>query len=135
MSEMNHGFFARLAQKLPNFKKQIGEQLQKRKLSQNGASKTPICQVCGAKFSIKTTLALGAPIPKYCAACNELLDSGCGAFVTLEQPARFWIGLGVKPEFAGKVAVISTEQMDTIQRADKAKALKAQETQNGEAPA
>lgn len=119
MSQLNEPFFARLAQKLPGFKSQVAKAAQARKACRNGTCgpPKPICGVCGAQFGIKTALVLGAPIPKFCPTCQDALDDGCTAFVTLEKPARFWIGKGTKPELSGKMAVVSKDQMDAIERA------------------
>lgn len=125
MSELNHSFFERLAQKLPGLKKQYAEAAQKKRAAKNGHLTKPICSVCGAEFSVKATIVITAVIPKNCPTCQSALDDGCTAFVTLEKPARFWIGKGTKPELVGKVVVISKEHMDAIlrirERLDKAK--------------
>ena len=131
MSELNPAFFQRLANKLPGMKAQVAKAAQARKACRNGTCgpPKPICGICGAQFGIKTALVLGAPIPKFCPPCNEKLEAGCGAFVTLEKPARYWIGAGVHAQFVGKVSVISAEQMDVIQRAMKYE--QEQEQSNG----
>lgn len=119
MSELTPEFFSRLAQKLPGMKAQIGEAIKKSRLKRNGplVDGEPPCQICGEKFSVKTQVILQTEHPiQHCPRCQEILDKGGGAFVTVEKKARFWIGFGVQPALAGKVKVVSSEEMDAIER-------------------
>lgn len=122
MTELNDAYFERLAQKMPGLKRQVAKAIQDKRASRNGKPPNPICGVCGKEFSVKATLVLGAPIPKYCPDCNEALEDGSAAFITLEKPARFWLGKGAKPEFVGKVTVLTTLEMDAVMAAAKQKA-------------
>lgn len=120
MSQLNDNFFRHLAQKLPGFKKALGEQLQKQKLKRNGALDQTICGICGAKYSLKTQILLKQERPiQYCQDCETALNDGNAAFVTVEKKPRFWIGKGTHPQFASKVTVVTFEQMDAIERANK----------------
>lgn len=130
MSELNEGFFNRLARKLPGMKKQVAKAAQERKAKKNGTLPKPVCGICGKELSVKTSLILRAPIPRNCPACQGQLDGGCTAFVTIGKDAQFWIGKGAKAEFVGKTVVISQEQMSAILRADSA--LKAKEKESNE---
>lgn len=120
MSELNRGFFARLAKKVPAMKAQVAKAAQARKACRNGTCgpPKPLCGVCGTEFSVKTSLVLGAPIPKNCPTCQSALDDGCTAFITL-SPGRYWLGKGAKAELVGKTVIVSTEQMAAIERAMK----------------
>lgn len=124
MSELNDGFFSRLAQKMPGFKRQVAK-AQGNRVNRNGAccGKKP-CGLCGKFFG--PAFGTKPQTELYCPACQGSLDKGCGAFVTLEKPARYWIGKGVKPELAGRVTVISALAMDAVLRAEEE--LKAQES-------
>ena len=92
MSQLDDSYFARLAQKLPGLKRQVGEAIQKKRAKKNGHPLGPTCQICGKEFSVKTALVPGAPLPKYCPDCNKALEDGCGALVTIEAKPRYWIG-------------------------------------------
>ncbi len=122
MSELTPEFFSRLAQQLPGMKRQYGEAARKQRLKRNGILDDGApCQICGEKFSVKTQVMLQTEHPiRHCPRCEDLLKGGAGAFVTVEKKPRFWIGAGVLPKFAGKVTVVSTEQMDAIERTNKA---------------
>lgn len=122
MSELNHQFFKELAGKLSGFKRQVGQAIQKKKAEGNGAAIDPPCECCGKPVKVTIRVALGAvsPRPIYCAECDTLLHDGCGALVTVEAPKhRYWIGKGLHPNLVGKVTVITTEQMDMIEKRQK----------------
>lgn len=136
MSDLNSRFFAHLAQKLPGFKKQFAGAKTKSKLKQNGILEDGVpCGICGKKFSVKTKIILKTEAPiQYCDDCQALLNAGQAAFVTVEKKPRYWIGAGAHPNLCGKVTVISSAQMDAIERAMATLPQKPTEPQSAHIP-
>lgn len=141
---LNHDFFARLAAKMPQYKRELAKKFQAKKASGNGKLLQPPCLCCGKHFGSKVEEFSARPLtPKpYCPTCQKHLDSNGTALLNAAgtrwalvtfKDEKTILALRTKfPEFndwmladlTGKVKAVSDRFLDLVKQQEHAASAK-----------